>query len=110
MAIMLAIIASISTSIFVNRSNEFDVQTKETAYSLAYACLDHAQYKLSVDPGYVGNEVVSMGTYQCSIGTISGPDANFIRTFTTWATVQNVRTTLAITLDIKNHIVTFVER
>lgn len=110
MAVMLALIASISTAVFVNRGNEYDAQTKETAYSLAYGCLDHAQYKLSVDPGYVGNEVVSMGTYQCSIGTISGPDVNLIRTFTTGAKVQNVRATLAITLDISNHIITFVEQ
>jgi len=78
-AILLAVVASISSVTFYQASNGLDGESKERAFALAYSCLDHALLKKAQDGSYTGNETYFVGADQCAIGVITADqNGNFI--------------------------------
>jgi hypothetical protein len=66
-ATLMVIVFGSSFSGFLTRFNLLDSEYKERSYELAFACLNIAKLKLATDSGYLGNEIITIGTDTCQI-------------------------------------------
>ncbi len=69
-ALIITIVASISLSVFVGRSNILNSSFKEMSRSLANACMNVALLKLVLDPNYAGGETVTVSS-DCDIISVT---------------------------------------
>ena len=93
--ILLLIATNLSLTGFYDRSNILDGELKERSSALAEACADTAILKLANNPGYTGNEIITVsGSDTCNIQTIN-PNTDPI-IIGTKAIFQNATTNLNI--------------
>ena len=65
--LIMGVVFAVSFSGFFNRFNILDSSLKETANSLAEACVETALVKLAENINYGGNENIAIGSEQCAI-------------------------------------------
>jgi len=106
-AVMIMVTITLGTVTYFSRMGEFNNESKELSYFLAYTCIDYAEFQLTIDLDYPGNEILTVGDYQCGILPITKEDGDGHkkkkgknRRVTTTATVLNSTTTLQKQFDM----------
>ncbi len=79
--VLLGSTAVLSMDNYFSRSNVLDTEYKRISFGLAESCANVALLKIAQDPNYSGNEVIPVGSNNCTIGQIvynpaSGYDSN----------------------------------
>jgi len=93
----LTIAVSLGLSASLARIENRDFIYKESGYFLTSSCLDYARLKLVYDSSYAGNEIITVGNYQCSILPItSSPPQKIIKAT---SQINNITTNLKLTVD-----------
>ena len=94
--LIMAIALTLSLSSFFTRANILNTNFKEISHALAEACIETALLKLAQDSAYAGNEVITVGSNQCSILTLESISNQKI--IKANAVFQNTTTNLKITV------------
>src|SRR3989338_5348271 len=79
LALMVMVIAIVlgSANLFT-RFDVVDYYNKQTSYAAARSCLNRALLALALNPGYTGNETITVSSWQCTIQTIVTAGSNKI--------------------------------
>lgn len=97
-AVLMAVSFALSMSGFFARANITDGEFKERSFALAEGCADDALVKVAADTSYSPtNEMVTIGTGQCTIVSITGGSQKTIRTT---AQVQGATTTIQVIANV----------
>lgn len=106
-AIAVAAAFSVGTSGLLSRNSKVDFANKAASYAAARTCLDRARLQLSQNPAYVGNEIITIYDYQCSVVSVetSGPN----KIIKTSSSVFGATTNLKLTVDSALATVSFEE-
>jgi hypothetical protein len=93
----LTIAVSLGLSASISRIENRDFIYKESSYALAQSCLDYARLKLVYNSTYAGDEIITIGNYQCSLlPLISSPPQKVIKTT---SQINNITTNLKLVID-----------
>ena len=95
--VMLVLAITLGVTNLTTRLGEVDFMNKRLSYFTAQACLEDARLKLAIDSNYAGNEVVNVGSYQCSILDVETSGSN--RILKARAQIQGPTTNLRLTVD-----------
>lgn len=94
--IVLAVAVAFSSGNFLGRFDSQNVETKDLSWYIAHSCLEYARARLSRG-SYSGNEIVPVGTYQCSILSLTQNATSTIIRST--ATVNGKSSNLRLTVN-----------
>ena len=92
--VLMAVTFALSFSGYFARFNILDSEYKERSVALAEACADTALLRLALNPGYAGNETLTLGADSCFIRGITLAGGQF--TIYTKAIFQKINTNLKI--------------
>ena len=93
----LTIAVSLGLSAAISRLGNRDFVLNANAYYLTQSCLDYAQLQLAYNSSYAGNEIITIGSYQCSLLAIESPPAQKIIKAT--SQINNITVNLKLTVD-----------
>ena len=93
----LTIAVSLGLSASLSRIENRDFIFKEVSHSLTSSCLDYARLKLVYNISYAGNEIITIGNYQCSILPITSSSTQKIIKAT--SQINNITTNLKLVVD-----------
>ena len=98
--LILAVAVSLGSSNLFIRFDTLDFYNKQSSFSAARSCLDYGLLKLADNPSYLGNETISISSYQCSILTVetSGPN----KILKARSQISGATTNLKLTVNAQN--------
>lgn len=94
--LVLVIAIALGSSSLFSRNNNLNFSYKKTSNYVSRTCLEYALLELAVDSGYVGGEIKTIDSHQCSIVSVTGVDPKVIRAS---STIRGVTTNLELTVN-----------